>query len=141
MNDGSIWHVSEFGGDANDAAKNYQSLRTWDNFFWYAEFDGMLPNNILLPVEWTGDRPPRRSTVDITGGIVTDSNVVRITCGATKVTVWLSPEMVDFSKKIIVNINGKPVKGPFEPKLVDLLEDVRLRGDRQHPFWLKVAGR
>lgn len=134
----------KFGGDANDSTKNYQSLRTWDNFFWYAEFSGMPDASIIHPVEWTGEKPPRGSALQVRGEYLTDSEgngIVKVSCGAGKVTVWLSPEMVDFSKKITVRVNEKKLPGTMAPNLVHLLEDARTRGDRQHPFWLHVSNR
>ena len=41
-------------------------------------------------------------------------------CGAAKVSVWLAPEIADFSKKITLYINGKKIPGPFAPNLVPL---------------------
>ncbi len=52
-------------------------------------------------------------------------------------TVWLSPDIVTFNNTLKVAINGKPQKN-VQPKIETLLEDVRTRGDRQHPFWAKV---
>jgi predicted esterase len=138
----------EFGRDssgvANDPFRAYQSLRTWDNFFWYAEFSGMPAASIIHPVEWTGEKPPKGTPLLVSGSYSTDADgngVVRVACGASKVTVWLAPEMVDFSKKITILINGKKVPGSTAPNLVHLLEDARTRGDRQHPFWLHVSNR
>ncbi len=77
-------------------------------------------------------------------------------------TVWLTPEMLDFDKPVNITINGqrvttrgrpdaerrssserpdRPTRLRFvEPDLETLLEDVRTRGDRLHPFWAKVEG-
>ena len=134
----------EFGGEANDGLKNYQSLRTWDNFFWYVELSGMPLKSIVHPVEWTGEKSPGGSVLLTRGSYNTDSEgngIVRVSCGAAKVTVCLAPEMVDFSKKTTVFVNGKKVPGTIAPSIVHLLEDVRTRGDRQHPFWLRIANR
>ena len=54
-----------------------------------------------------------------------------------KVRVWLSPEIVKFDDTLKVVIKGKPHR-KIQPSLQVLLEDVRTRGDRQHPFWAKV---
>jgi hypothetical protein len=56
-------------------------------------------------------------------------------CG--KVTVWLSPELVTFNDTLKVVINGNRYL-KTQPSKETLLEDVRIRGDRQHPFWAKV---
>jgi hypothetical protein len=37
-----------------------------------------------------------------------------------------------------VEINCKPHRKKVVPNIETLLEDVRTRGDRQHPFWAKV---
>src|SRR6185436_3575822 len=78
----------KFGGESPDDAKNYQSLRTWDNFFWFAEFSGMPEASIIHPVEWTGEKPPKGSALQINGRASTDkdgNSIVRVNCGAAKV--------------------------------------------------------
>lgn len=114
-----------------------RSMRPWDNFFWMVEASQFPPNSMVHPLEWTGLKPPRAipATVERKKSL---GNGVNIDSSARKVTVWLSPEMVNFDEKVTVNINNKAMKGPFKPNLEDLLEDVRTRCDRQHPFWLKV---
>jgi hypothetical protein len=53
------------------------------------------------------------------------------------VTVWLSPELVTFNDTLRVTINNRR-QTKVQPSVQTLLEDVRTRGDRQHPFWAKV---
>lgn len=54
-------------------------------------------------------------------------------------TVWLSPDMIDFSKPLSVTIDGqRRWNGDFSADLEVMLEDLRTRGDRQHPFWAKI---
>ncbi len=111
------------------------SMRPWDNFFWWAELEGMPRHSMVLPVDWPpagGARPAR------TEGRILKNNRVSLSTGASRATVWLAPEMVDFSKRISVVINGRSRNHPVEPSAEVLLEDVRTRGDRQHPFWAKV---
>jgi pimeloyl-ACP methyl ester carboxylesterase len=109
------------------------SLRPWDNFFWWAETSKPKPANIVLPAEW--GKSVQAGSVD---GSVLETNGVRVKSTAEKVTVWLSPEIVDFSAKMSITINNKRVPTPG-PSIVTLLEDARTRGDRQHPFWAKVS--
>jgi hypothetical protein len=55
--------------------------------------------------------------------------------------VWLSPEAVDFDQRVPITINGRALASGgrvIAPDLGVLLEDVRTRADRQHPFWAKV---
>jgi hypothetical protein len=58
------------------------------------------------------------------------------------VKVWLSPELLDFTQPATVTVDGRTLhRGPVVPDLTLLLEDVRLRGDRQHPFWAVVESK
>ncbi len=54
----------------------------------------------------------------------------------------LSTQLVDrTNRNVTITANGRRVNSrrPFvKPELSVLLEDVRRRGDRQHPFWAKV---
>jgi hypothetical protein len=118
----------------------------------------MPPKSMVLPVDW----PPAGSRPVETTARVTEGNAIYVTSGAGHVTVWLTPEMLDFDEPVSITINGqrattggnpdaggssasdrrdRPARLRFvEPDLEVLLEDVHTRGDRQHPFWAKVEG-
>jgi predicted esterase len=116
-----------------------QSLRPWDNFFWWVETGDPKPISVILPAEW-GENPipaktPRPAE---TKASPLAPNGVSVTSGScNKVTVWLSPELVTFNTTLKVSVNGKRYT-KITPDIATLLEDVRTRGDRQHPFWAKV---
>jgi len=114
------------------------TMRTWDNYFWWLEASKLPTAGIVEPSDW----PPARGTKAIEiSGKVNASNGLSINAGGIKVTVWLSPELVDFNKRIDIKLNGSKLnpKAPLiQPDLNVLLEDVRTRGDRLHPFWAKV---
>jgi hypothetical protein len=46
--------------------------------------------------------------------------------------------MVDFDQPIEVTVNRRREKITVQPSIATMLEDVRTRGDRQHPFWAKA---
>ena len=73
----------------------------------------------------------------IDGRMIRACNGVRVTTGADRAVVWLSPEMIDFDQPLSVSINGKKIKEIDQGREV-MLNDVRTRGDRQHPFWAKA---
>jgi predicted esterase len=56
------------------------------------------------------------------------------------ISVYLAPEMIDFKKPVNVLHNGKNLTNGklVPPQLRTILEDVRTRGDRRHPFWAVV---
>lgn len=68
------------------------------------------------------------------------SNLLRLqTVGASRLDVWVSPGLIDFKKRMEVRVNGRArFKGLAKPDLMQLLEDLRVRGDRQQIYWMKV---
>ena len=52
--------------------------------------------------------------------------------------IWLSPETVDFSKKVSFSVKDKRKSMDVQPNLKVLMEDVRTRADRQHPYWERI---
>jgi hypothetical protein len=50
--------------------------------------------------------------------------------------VWLSPEVVDFEKRLAISVDSRQEFNDFvRPSPEALLEDFRLRGDRQRLYW------
>lgn len=116
------------------------TMRTRDNYFWWIEVDGLPEKSIVAPAEW-----PRRSArpAKISGRKFT-GNKLGVRTGAEKVTVWLSPDLVDFEEPIEIEHNGRrlvPRGERVEPDLRVLLEDARTRAERQRPYWAKVSSR
>ncbi|MFM8634617.1 MAG: prolyl oligopeptidase family serine peptidase [Planctomycetia bacterium] len=115
------------------------SLRPWDNFFWWVELSSPPARTVVLPDDWP---PPKGSMPLAIDAKTTPGNTVVVRCGAGDVTVWLSPELVNLQQPVTVTINGRQAfRGEVAPDLDVMLEDLRLRGDRRHPFWAKVESR
>lgn len=114
------------------------SMRPWDSFFWSVEVAGLPSSSVVMPVDWETKKGALPSRLKIRV-LPLATNGVTVKTSTTQTTVWLSPEMVDFSRKVSVSINGKKVSTPA-PSAAVILEDARTRGDRQHPFWAKVGG-
>lgn len=98
--------------------------RPSDNYFWWIESESVpSPSGVrAFPVE----------------GTVNAANGINVRAPG-QVSVWLSPEFVDFAKPISVTINGRTVKkAAIAPDARVLLEDVRTRGERRRPFWARV---
>jgi pimeloyl-ACP methyl ester carboxylesterase len=115
-----------------------QTMRQWDNFFWWVELYDLPSRAMVNPATWP---PPSGSRPVETKASITSNNGLRVRTGTGKLTVWISPEMVDLKQRVTVIVNGHPVNPSnrtIEPSLEVLLEDARTRSDRQHPFWAKV---
>ncbi|HEX4147194.1 MAG TPA: peptidase [Pirellulales bacterium] len=112
------------------------SMRTWDNYFWWLELADFPRAAVVEPIDW----PPMRGFQPVRVEASIKGNTVHVTSGADKATVWLSPELVDFSKPIRIDFKGRQLnrEPSLTPDVATLLDDVRTRGDRQHPFWVKV---
>ena len=117
------------------------SMRPWDNFFWWVELRGLPPRS-ASSIRPTGRRRPAHSRPR-SRPRSTRANGVNVRSGRGQVTVWLSPKMIDFDRRSIVTVNGRRFNNneqKIRPDLQVLLEDVRTRGDRQHPFWARLEG-
>jgi len=111
------------------------TMRPWDNFFWWIE--GRNFPNSVHPANW----PLRNARPTQIYGRVQKANHLLAKTAAEQTTLWLSPDLVDFSKPIEITLNGRKLgiaSGSTRPDPEVLLEDVRTRGDRHRPFWAKL---
>lgn len=113
------------------------TMRPWDNFFWWIEC-GQFPEKwMMYPENW---QKRNAKPTQVSGKMPTPDRLLARTTSLST-TIWLRPELVDFSKPFHVTLNGKKLTGPqrpVRPELKVLLEDVRTRADRLHPFWAKI---
>ncbi len=114
------------------------TMRPWDNYFWWVEVSGFPERVVVDPKNWPAPRGTRPMEVS---GRISPSGSINVKTGGERISVWLSPELVDYSQNLKIKHNGRQVSMPnafIEPKVAVILEDVRTRGDRQHPFWSRV---
>ncbi|HRX78373.1 MAG TPA: peptidase [Pirellulaceae bacterium] len=109
-------------------------MRPWDNYFWWLELDQFPSRTLALPAEGK-ERTVRPIK---TAAKILENNRITVSAKSGSVVVWLSPEMVDFDQPITVTVNARNIRKVAAADAKTLLEDVRTRGDRQHPFWAKV---
>jgi predicted esterase len=114
------------------------TMRPWDNYFWWLGMANLPPKAMVDPDDWP---PPINTRASPVKAQINAKNGVTVTTGAGETTIWFAPEMIDFNQPIRVSVNGKSLGAgspPIQPDLTTLLEDVRIRADRQHPFWAKI---
>lgn len=113
-----------------------KTMRPWDNFFWWVETSGMPSASMVDPASWP---PPRGCQPFKIEASLKAGNNIYVQGSASQVTVWLSTKLFEGNKKPTIAINGRRIPAAeVQPRLATLLEDVRTRGDRQHPFWARV---
>lgn len=110
--------------------------RTTDNQFWWWTFSN-------FPVKfgvtgWPKEQKgiPRPIVLNALAKRAPGANVINIECGAKWHGLWLYPEIVSFEKILIVRQSGKQLYHQIpEPDIAAMLEDFRLRADRQQVAW------
>jgi hypothetical protein len=113
------------------------TLRPWIRQFWWLETAELPAANVIEFHDW----PPERGAAKpahFEGKFIPGQNTLRIVrCPGSTTTLWLSPEMVDFTQRITIHYNGEKKVDARADRGV-LLEDVRRRADRQHPYWARL---
>jgi hypothetical protein len=111
------------------------SLRPWDNYFWWLECDNFPASATVFPSAWP---QPGARAARTEAEVISKNGRIRVNPSSSRVTVWLSPEIVDLDQPVQVAISGRELKQEVKSSVDVILEDVRTRGDRQHPFWALV---
>ncbi|MCB9951320.1 MAG: hypothetical protein H6824_10095 [Planctomycetaceae bacterium] len=113
------------------------SLRMSDNqFHWLAAHS--MPPQLFPPLPANGRATgvsvrPFKAHVAVGGPIYLQHP-------GKSTTFWLSPEFISFEDRHRISINGRVVFNSFiSPSMEDLLEDLRIRGDRERLFWAKMT--
>jgi predicted esterase len=114
-----------------------RTLRPHDNRFYWVAAHG-LPRAVLQSGVLVGDK--RRKTSPMTlKARVTQGNTINLQSGAQSHTLWLSPQIVDFERRVSVRHRGKQKFNNFvKPSLQTTLEDLRIRGDRQKVYSVQL---
>ena len=116
------------------------TFRPWDTYFWFFEMDGIPEPNVVRPSLFdTVEKFPTKLLLE--GHYKTNSNVFTLkppnNIKLNRATLWLSPEFANLQENIEIKGRGK-FKGPVKASRKVLLDDVRRRGDREHPYWARI---
>ena len=109
--------------------------RAGDRFFWWFETENLFTDKLVHPLF----DPEKWDEYEIEGSYNKETNAVRLLkVPAKNYSIWLNNDMVDFRRRVSIETKGTTKKLDITPSTAVMLEDVRLRGDRQHPFWYRV---
>jgi pimeloyl-ACP methyl ester carboxylesterase len=69
------------------------------------------------------------------------SNLIKLDVrGVKRLDIWLSPRLIDFKRKPEIRIKNRTFfKSLAKVDLESMLDDLRLRGDRQQLYWFRVS--
>jgi hypothetical protein len=118
----------------------FELLRPWDNYFWFWELKGIPEEYLHRPEHWSERHPKNRVKMEVAlsqnqPNVIKNVGPSRIGTGGI---IWLSPEFVNFKEEIVIQGRGNGFKGIVNPSRRVLLDDVRKRADRKHPYWARV---
>lgn len=136
------YSTSGYGGE------EFRTFRQSDNRFYWLGADEISDAHLQDYANWNKTRQPAlfQGTISVTNEAGKDGNArittqiqLRVT-GTKQVSVWLSPNMVDFTKPIQFRINGRPVgkAAVVTPSVPAMLEDYFQNVDRQQLFYARV---
>jgi predicted esterase len=113
-------------------------LRPSDNrFYWIktAEFArNVTPSTVLKET-----RVNRVSPLGLEVKVRSGNTIIISRTAAKRNTLFLSPKLIDFDKKVTVRVRGRNRYHDFvDPDISVMLDDFRLRGDRQKLYWAKL---
>lgn len=116
---------------------NAVTMRPGDRFFYWLEAPQILPKAAGNPFQFdpTGKATFEASLLDSATNGVRISNMPSLNRDAW---IWLTPDMVDFSRTITVILRGDRNRYDVSPDVGIMLEDVRMRADRLHFFWQRL---
>lgn len=116
------------------------AMRPFDNRFHWFRSEGfpqaLMQANAQVVAGTKGVTPkPLKLSARITPG-----NSIIIQSAGQRHTVWLNPKLIDFDQRVQVRVRDRQVFNDFlRPDLETLLEDLRLRGDRQQLFTVQLS--
>jgi pimeloyl-ACP methyl ester carboxylesterase len=130
--------------------EEFRTMRECDNRFYWLSTDAIDPRFLNSASRWVRQAPAATMQAylgvineAVKGGQKTANVVTQVsiqTKGLHQVTLWLAPEMVDFTKPIRIRVNGSLIGGDriIAPNPAVLMEDFYYSGDRQRLWFAKV---
>ncbi len=117
-------------------------LRPSENRCHWVQAEGFPPNvtqSAVLAGKSRGHVTPMTLSAQILSGNA-DYNVLTLRSGADRHTVWFSQEFIDYGKRLRIRVRNNQIKfnDVLKPSTETLLEDLRLRGDREMLFTARV---
>lgn len=127
--------------------EEFKTMRHSDNRFYWLSSNAINDNSTNSVQSWNHRCSPamlqgsillgNRLTVKDGGKAADIWNQINVrTAGVKQVSIWLLPNQIDFSKPLLLRVNGQQVgrTAPVIPSWQVLLEDFFLQGDRQRLF-------
>ncbi len=107
-------------------------MRPGDRFFYWIEAPDFTSDNNSFSFN-AADKRGIEASITAKNGFSISQNP------APSTWIWLTPELVDFKQPVSVRVKGATKRFDVSSDLDVILEDVRKRADRLHPFHFKIS--
>jgi pimeloyl-ACP methyl ester carboxylesterase len=124
-------------GGAATLDLDFQSMRKSDDRYYWLSTKSIGDRQVNDAKAWNSNTPP----ASFQGNVFLENNSINVTVrNLRQVTVWLGRDMIDFTRQVNINVNGRNrwMNKKVEPSLAALMEDFYARGDRQRLFFARV---
>jgi pimeloyl-ACP methyl ester carboxylesterase len=112
-------------------------LRPSESRFYWLQADS-LPQSVLEPTFLAGSAKGVVKPMVLRAKI-TPGNTIYLMSGGKSNTVWLSPDLINFSQRVQITLRGtQKFHGTVHPSLEAILDDFRLRADRQTLYTARI---
>ncbi len=128
--------------------EEFKTMRTGDNRFYWLSTEEVLPKHLNDYRSWSNTIQPATLQASVGVGNETDlksgakiwSQFNIRTYGVRQVSLWIAPNQIDFTRPVVVRVNGQQVGGSrtIQPSLATLLEELYASGDRQRLFVARI---
>src|SRR5262249_17638097 len=127
--------VPDLGRVGGSLSQEFQTMRSSDTRFYWLSADGIRPGHTIDDGHWSNRVLP--GTLQ---GSLREGSINVTVRNLKQVSVWLTRDMIDFTKPLTVRVNGgvRWNNRRVTPSLTTLLEDLYVRGDRQRLYWAKL---
>jgi hypothetical protein len=134
-------------GGVAGGGEEYRTMRACDNRFYWLSTDEVLEKHLNTYSSWSQQTKPATlqasfavsSETSKTGAKIVSHFNIR-TFGVKDVSLWIAPDQIDFSRPVLIRINGQQFGSyrTLQPSPATLLEEVYRSGDRQRVFLAKL---
>jgi hypothetical protein len=127
--------LPQLGRKGGSLSQEFQILRSTDNRYYWLSTDSVRAGHALDDGNWDKAALPATLQAYIHEGTMQIS--LR---NLKQLTVWLTRDMIDFTKPLTIRINDRLVwqNRLVQPSLATMLEDLYTRGDHERLFWAKL---
>lgn len=122
-----------------------QVLRASDRSYYWLDCDGLpvatAASDVMVDNHKLREKPIKPLTLKARIADAADETAtIYIHSGAPRHTLWLSPEMLDYDKRLSVQVRGRSRFNNFPRADIEaMLDDLKFRGDREMLFWTRIS--